>query len=84
MFLYSAKKFIMCVWGIAQDFEVPKRSNVIFSVGVLTDILNSFIIPRVYATCLIHLFHFHLIIQKTLRYEQKSAVGCLISVRFIH
>jgi len=24
VFLYSAKKFIMCVWGVAQGFEVNK------------------------------------------------------------
>jgi len=54
----------------------PKCSTAVFSEGVLTDILNSFIIPRVYATCLIHLFHFELIMQKVLRHEQKSAVGC--------
>jgi len=46
----------------------PKCNTEIFYVGVLTAILNSFIIPRVYATCLIHLFHFDLIIQKILCY----------------
>jgi hypothetical protein len=65
-------------------YDQPKCSTVIFSVGALTDILNLFIITRVYATCVIHLFHFYLIIQKILRYKQKSAVGCLFSVRFIH
>lgn len=45
-------------------YDQPKFNTAIFSVDVLTDILNSFIITRVYAEGLIQLFHFELIIKK--------------------
>jgi hypothetical protein len=61
-------------------YDQPKFNTAIFSVDVLTDILKSLIITRVYAEGLIQLFLFELIIQKILCYELKSAaVGFLIN-----